>query len=115
MVAVCHSCGSLSKGPGEGLRVQQEESTGDAEDGLGRGGGVKSKQMRCNALQISLVLFKFSFKSLLLSAGIYQVKENQRDNAGEYDNVNSVEHLQEGGELLFSTSHLVTALMGVLG
>lgn len=84
-------------------------------DGLGRGDGVKSKQMRCSAQQISLVLFKFSFTSLLLSAGIHQVKENQRDNSGEFDYVNDVEHLQEGKEPLFSTSHLVTALMGALG
>lgn len=48
--------GSLGKGPSEGLGVQQKESTGDAEDGLGRRAGVKSKQMRCNAQQISLVL-----------------------------------------------------------
>lgn len=95
--------------------MQQKESTGDAEDGLGRGDGLKSKQMRCSALQISLVLFKFSFTSLLLSAGIHQVKENQRDNSGESDYANAVEHLQEGEELLFSMSHLVTALMGALG
>lgn len=54
MVTVCTSCG---KGPSEGLWVQQKESTGDAEDGLGSRAGVKSKEMRCNALQISLALF----------------------------------------------------------
>lgn len=95
--------------------MQQKESTGDAENGLGRGGGVKSRQMKCSALQISLVLSKFSFTSLWLSAGIHQVKENQRDNAGESDYVNAVEHLQQGEELLFSTSHLATAMMGALG
>lgn len=50
-----------------------------------------------------------------LSAGIHQVRENQRENAGESDNVNAVEHLQEGDELLFSTSHLATAMMDALG
>lgn len=82
--------GQPGQRPSEGLRVQQKESTGDAEDGLGRTGGVKSKKMRCNALQISVVLFKFPFASLLLSAGIHTVKENQRDNAGESDDVNTV-------------------------
>lgn len=93
--------------------MQQKEGTGDAEDGLGKGGGVKSRPMRCNALLISLVLFKFPFTSLWLSAGIDQIKENQGDNAGESDYVNAVEHLQWGEELLFSTSHL--ASMGALG
>ena len=65
----------------------QKESTGDAGKRLGRGDGVKSKEMGCSALQISLVLFKFSFRSLLLCEETHQVKEKLRDNAGETVNL----------------------------
>lgn len=65
----------------------QKESTGDAGECLGRGDGVKSKEMGCSALQISLVLFKFSFSSLLLSEETHQVKEKHRDNAEEAVNL----------------------------
>lgn len=85
MLTAYNSGGSINKGPSEGLRMLQKESAGDAGECLGRGDGVKSKEM--SALQISLVLFKFSFSSLLLSEETHQVKEKHRDNAGEAVNL----------------------------
>lgn len=41
----------------------------------------------CIELQISLVLFRFSFRSLLLSEETHQVKEKRRDNPGESVNL----------------------------
>lgn len=46
MVAACNSGGSISKGPSEGLRMLEKESTGDAGEVLGRGDQVKSNKIR---------------------------------------------------------------------
>lgn len=40
-----NSGGSISRGPSEGLRMLQKESKGGVGKDLGRGGGMKSKEM----------------------------------------------------------------------
>lgn len=45
MVMAHNSGGSISKGPNVGLRMLEKETTGDAGDDLGKGDGVRSKEM----------------------------------------------------------------------